>query len=152
MKLEDLKFMKPVAFSDKYEYLYSDSNWVAEVKYDGERYICRLTVENGICFNRFTSLHKNSKTDKFVEKTDRFPHLNSLKHNSNKTILDGEIVGKTLQDTVSITGSLPSRAIQLQKEKGWIKYRVFDCLFYCGQDLKKLIVNILENLIKIGLK
>jgi bifunctional non-homologous end joining protein LigD len=130
--------MKPNALPIKLTHLYDDNDWIAEVKYDGERYMCRLTKENNICFNKFTSLHKNKDTGKYVEKTDRLPHLNNLKHDLDGTIIDGEIVGKNLQYTVSVTGSLASRAISLQKKDGWLNYRVFDILKYKGKDIRNL--------------
>jgi ATP-dependent DNA ligase len=38
----------------------------------------------------------------------------------------------------SIMGSLPEEAVRKQRERGWLHYVVFDCLFYKGRDLRKL--------------
>lgn len=128
--INNILAMKPVVSKD-YTQLMNNNDWIAEVKYDGERYLC--TILNIL---RFTSLHKSSKDDLYVNKTENFPHLKSLKHNLKYTIIDGEILSKTLEDTCAITGSLPERAIKLQKEIGYVNYRVFDCLVLKGEDIR----------------
>jgi ATP-dependent DNA ligase len=69
------------------------------------------------------------------------------------TVLDGEMIshldpalgtgnaksfGGLSKYVTSIMGSLPEEAVHKQIERGWLRYVVFDCLFYKGKDVRHL--------------
>lgn len=133
--------------------MWTDPNWIAEEKYDGDRRIaqfCRSVV-------RFTGCRESVDGSGFVEKTKNVPHLSGW-HRSlpgvarmapaslDGTVLDGEMiahtdVGHTTQGmskfVTSIMGSAPEVAVQKQLERGWLHYVVFDCLWYKGKDVRE---------------
>ena len=116
--------------SDKWD----DPNWWAEEKIDGSRYLMHI----GETGNRFTSRQKSRGTGLPVEKTENIPHLSETAYPELAgTILDGEIQHKDFSRTVSIMGSKPERAIQLQQEIGLIDYYVFDILEYKGENVRE---------------
>ena len=116
--------------SDKWD----DPNWWAEEKIDGSRYLMFI----GETGNRFTSRQKSRGTGLPVEKTENIPHLSETAYPELAgTILDGEIQHKDFSRTVSIMGSKPERAIQLQQEIGLIDYYVFDILEYKGENVRE---------------
>lgn len=140
------KQIKPQKARGKFlESLWTDPAWSAENKYDGDRRIaqfCGLGV-------RFTGTRESVDGTGFVEKTENIPHLSSANQGRNQmallgTVLDGEIVAPFAKDlpggeskyVTAIMGSLPERAIALQKQHGWLEYMVFDCLWSCGQDVR----------------
>lgn len=101
----------------KLDKLLDSDDYVAEEKLDGAHY--------KMIGHRFFSTEN-------VEKTHNFPHLSdffkALKmHN---LVLDGEIhyPGKTSQDAVKVTGSLPDQAVSNQERDGYIHYTIFDLL------------------------
>jgi ATP-dependent DNA ligase len=145
-----------------HEGLWTDPNWIAEEKYDGDRRIAQF------CGNvvRFTGRRISVKDGLFVEKTENVPHLSGLTSLGNKhargivgskappaslegTVLDGEMVFLCASDlpkeeggrskyVTSIMGSLPEEAVRKQIERGWLRYVVFDCLRYKGKDITPL--------------
>lgn len=134
------------------ESMWSSGDYVAEEKYDGDRRIAQFCGP----LVRFTGRRISVQTGEFVEKTANVPHLaGPYKATGSRappagldgTVLDGEMIVKDspfFKDTTegrskfvtSIMGSLPDEAIRKQKERGWLRYVVFDCLFYKGQDLR----------------
>lgn len=98
------------------------SNYIAEEKIDG----CHYLAING----RFFSTRISEYTGWPVEKTDVLSHISDLLKPYNKLILDGEIYypGMKSQDVISITGSHPDVALMKQREQGFVRYIVFDCL------------------------
>jgi hypothetical protein len=118
------------------EKAWEDDSYWGEAKFDGSRYLCR--IENDEV--RFVSRQKSKSTGLPVDKTENVPHLVRLFSNfPNGTIFDGEIITHencTSNDVTSIMGSLPARAIELQEERGYVKYVVFDILFYDGTDFR----------------
>lgn len=144
------------------EALFTRDGWMAEEKLDGDRRIaqfCPWTA--GRAKVRFTGRLVSKDTKLLVEKTDRVPHLNgdygldpAFPPGSRDarsvvapatlvgTVLDGEMTvnrpGARSKDVTSIIGSKPEDAIQKQKERGWLVYVVFDCLFYKGRDIRHL--------------
>ena len=116
--------------------LWEDPNYIAERKYDGSRYLIRK--ENGKV--SIVSRQPSVETGLPVEKTDRVPHLAKWfnDHMPDGTVLDGEIITHEnceSNEVTSIMGSNPDLAIQKQKERGYVKYVVFDILFYKNKDL-----------------
>lgn len=137
-----MKFMqiKPQKCRGKFtESMWLDPAWSAEVKYDGDRRITQFC--RGIV--RFTGTRQSVGGGLFVEKSENLPHLNKDPPcGLEGTVLDGEIVapwaeklpGGSSKHVTAIMGSSPERAVALQRERGWLEYRVFDCLWYKGED------------------
>lgn len=119
--------------------MWSSLDWVAEEKYDGDRRIAQFCDERV----RFTGCRESVDGTGFVEKTDNLPHLNQAQRSSaaqlDGTVLDGEIyyTDKHSRHVTSVMGSSPEEALRKQRERGWLKYIIFDCLFYKGQDLRR---------------
>lgn len=106
----------------KMEELWDSNEYIAEEKYDGSRY---LSI-GGRYFSRRVSV----KDDLPVEKTENVPHLHNILKDYPLLILDGEIYieGGKSNDVVSIMGAKPDKAIARQKERGWVRYVVYDIL------------------------
>lgn len=134
--------------------LYTDPNYWGEEKFDGDRRIAQFVAHNKNWLKvRFTGRRLSDVDGLFVEKTDNVPHLSGWHPSDPKfkatlapakfegTVLDGEIIcpwpGARSKDVTSIMGSKPDLAISKQQERGWVKYVVFDCLFYQGVDVRK---------------
>ena len=99
--------------------------WLASCKYDGHRAVCIVTPEG----DRFFSRRVSKKTGWFAENTDNLPHLRDMKGLPVGTILDGELIHHSGFSAVqSVTGSLTEKAIEFQKQNGWLEYHVFDLL------------------------
>lgn len=105
----------------KREALLDNPEYIAEIKYDGSRYLC----DHGRFISRLSK-----------DKTANVPHLHEVLKDYD-CILDGEVYypGGTSNTTTEIMGSKPERAIELQKEQGWIRYVVFDILELNGVSL-----------------
>ena len=115
--------------------LADDSDWIAQEKVDGCRYI--MSIEHDC--NRFTSRQKSRVTGIPVEKTENVPHLSHLvMPELAGTVLDGEIQHDDFSQTVSIMGSLSALAIEKQEKMGYIKYKVFDIIRHNGVDVSNL--------------
>ena len=129
----------------------TDPRWSAEIKYDGDRRLAQFCGS----IVRFTG-RTISKTDGlYVEKTGNVPHLSRGEHCTegciralDGTVLDGEMTvsdptqyadrGGRSKHVTAIMGSLPGEAVRKQQERGWLRYVVFDCLFYRGTDVRAL--------------
>lgn len=113
---------KEVKNEEKMEALWDDPNYVAEEKYDGSRY---LSVGG-----RFFSRRISVKDGFPVEKTENVPHLAIVLQKYPNLILDGEVYyeGMTSNEVTSIMGALPNKAQARQRERGWLKYVIFDIL------------------------
>lgn len=124
------------------EAAWDDTNYYAERKYDGSRYLCR--IENGEV--RFVSRQKSRKTGLPVDKTENVLHLAKIFSDfPDGTIFDGEIITHdncTSNDVTSIMGSLPEAAIKKQEERGWVKYVIFDVLYYDGKNFMEQPYNV----------
>jgi ATP-dependent DNA ligase len=107
---------------------------IATVKKDGSYY--RLVKENNQVFLFSRTVSKS--TGFYVEKIDNVPHIKewAQKYLPNGTCIIGEIYypGGTSKDTVTVMGSLPQRAIDLQADKGNIHFYIHDILKYNGYD------------------
>lgn len=116
---------------------WDNPNWVCERKYDGSRYLCRIEHDGKV---RFVSRQKSKSNGLPVDKTENVPHLvEFFKYYPAGTIFDGEIITHencTSSEVTSIMGSLPERAIELQSKNGYVKYVIFDLLFYNGKDFR----------------
>lgn len=158
-----MKFMMivPQKARGKFQpWMEKDPGWIKDIKYDGERRIVQVFAR----YARFTGT-PSKKSGKPVEKTEQVPHLSGRKpplalHVTRKipdtvppsalegTVLDGEIITRRLdlkgggrsKYVTSIMNSSPEEAIRKQIEEGWLHYKVFDCLFYKGEDVRHRIL------------
>ena len=111
--------------------LFDDNKMIVQPKYDGERLLVHFDRDKTYC----TSRRISKKTDRFNEIQDNLPTLHA-KLDLGYTVLDGEVYSKNWSTIAGITKSLPERAIMLQ-QKNEVKYAVFDCLFFDGQDIRE---------------
>lgn len=114
------------------EYLDSP-DWVAEPKLDGGRYMLYLDTDGKVyLYSRrdFPRIDKSANVPHFAR---AFPAL-------EETVLDGEVMlpnQTKLGDTTGILNSLPAKAIARQQTEGFLRYNVFDILFFCGKDVRQ---------------
>lgn len=117
---------------NKLEELFANEIIVKQPKYDGERMLIHFDGDNVYC----TSRRFSKKTNRYMENQDKLPKLkNIFPKNIGYTVLDCECYANSWNDVVSILHSLPERAIKLQDEIN-VKFAVFDCLYYNGQDIR----------------
>ena len=110
---------------------------IAEIKYDGHRASCSITLQG----NRFFSRRISKKTGWYSENTDCLPHLRDYDLGEfTGTILDGEITMPTgvFADVQGVTGALPETALQNQIEKGFAIYNAFDIIYYKGINIRSM--------------
>jgi ATP-dependent DNA ligase len=107
---------------DKMDEIWESDEYVAEEKLDGSRYLC--------IGGRFFSRRKSVVDGIPVEKTENVLHLSGIFQGYDKLILDGEVYlpGGKSNEVTSIMGSYPERALQLQQERGFLCYVVYDIL------------------------
>src|SRR5882724_11697590 len=148
-KFKQIKPMKARGvFKDS---MWSDPNYLAEEKYDGDRRIAQFCASGLV---RYTGTRESVDGSGFVEKTENLPHLMEARNQARNghapmytlegTVLDGEmipphgtkIVGGGSKYVTSIMGSLPAEALRKQRERGYLCYVVFDCLWYKNLDLR----------------
>jgi ATP-dependent DNA ligase len=122
---EPLQIEPAVARGRLKEEMWNDPNWMVEEKLDG----CRYLFHNHGDHFHLTSRRISTKTGLYVDKAANFPHLLELtKACLPGTVIDGELItsNRKAYDTVSISGSLPERAIWMQEQMGWAKFVAFD--------------------------
>ena len=138
-ELDIHQVIKPM-LATKAKAIFSDPDWIYEIKWDGYRMMANInqgTVQlysrNGISFNqKFSQLHTSLKA---------VPH---------QGILDGEVV-VVGEDGVPIFQALQHYG---EDTKGELRYYVFDILFFNGHDMtqlpltdrKSLIESVIEDL------
>lgn len=114
-----------------------DSNRVAELKYDGARYI--LSNMGGTF--TLTSRRISKKTGELAEKAQSIPHICQLIKEPGIT-LDGEMTVAnahgTSSDVMSILNCKPAEAIRRQMAQGWLVYTAWDILDYQGESIRHL--------------
>lgn len=112
---------------------------IAETKMDGSRYVMYIGCsphQDGK--NALLSRRPSATDGRFVEKTDNCPHIFEMPSNDLVgTILDGEIQAENFLETNSIMNSSPKLALSKQTASGFVKYYVFDIMFYCGTDVRQ---------------
>lgn len=121
----------------EYDTYFNDSAYIAEEKYDGSRYVMQITKEGVFLHSR-----RESVKGGMCEKSANVPHITSVPALKSfvGTILDGKIVSpdKKFLSVMSVMGSLPEKAIEKQKQNGYVEYVVFDILQYKGEDTRQL--------------
>jgi len=135
--MQPLQQIAPQVARGKFtEDLWTNKDYVAEEKLDGERFKMHIFKDG----NRFDSRTISKKTNRFTEKTGNVPHLSGmLLPGLAGTVLDGEIkFGDDSMSTSTIMGCLPEEAVKRQEEAGkWVNYYVFDILFLNGKDVRE---------------
>lgn len=116
---------------------YLSTEWGQEEKYDGERLL--LHFKDG--FVRATTRRQAKKTGLMNEKTNNVPHIRSLyQEELEGTVLDGEVIyigsANTLGLTQTMMNSLPEKSIELQRQRGWVTFKAFDCIRYKGRNVE----------------
>lgn len=104
---------------------------IIQPKVDGERMLMHFNIDEVYC----TSRRISKKTGHYQENQDKIEkfrtlHLDGLGY----TVLDGECYAENWSEIVGVLHSLPERAEALQRSVN-VRYAVFDCLWYDGQDL-----------------
>lgn len=143
------------ATKEKIEAAYINPDYIAEKKFDGSRYTIQIEKNGKI----YLQSRSESVSGGMCDKTDRVPHIiKEVRILSGDTILDGEIdilYGRDFHYVQGCMGSLPERAIQIQKEDRMLYYKCFDILKFKGEDLRNRPLKerraILERLLKPGL-
>lgn len=119
----------------KFNQYFNDSKYIGEKKFDGSRYILQV-AEDGI----FLTSRRESVKGGMVDKTLNVPQIINEVSCYKNTIFDGEIDvrgdARNFKHVQGVMGSLPERAIQLQKEKGELIYKVFDLLELNGENVR----------------
>lgn len=138
------------------EAMWESQEYVAEEKLDGIRQVGQFVAGDV----RFTGRRESVKGG-LTERSAQVPHLSGVGcppewRNANVvtldgTILDGEMclnaeetarvraadpTGAMSKEVQSILNSGVTEAVRKQQERGWLRYVVFDCLAYKGQDLR----------------
>jgi len=117
--------------------LLQDDSWGAEEKYDGERTILAVNL-TGQSF-RATTRVVGKNTGTLGENTARLPHLKGLfpVPEEGTTVFDGELMHENgFQALRSIMGSDPALAVEKQRDLGFVGVRLFDILWFGGNDLR----------------
>lgn len=121
---------------DKLEKALTSKFYVSERKLDGVRFLARKEMNGEV---HFTSRQKSKKTGLPTDKTNNFPHLVELVSKlPNGSCIDGEIITSincTSKDVTRITGAKQEKAIERQKENGFVKYVAYDILYFNGESL-----------------
>jgi ATP-dependent DNA ligase len=138
---------------EKLEKAYASSDWHAEPKMDGSRYIAQI-IDGKV----FLTSRRESVKGGMVDKTLNVPHIIEELSKLPNCILDGEIDNRDIRDfhrVQGIMGSLPDKAWEKQgfnikeetkpeilagiiypKGEGPLVYKVFDILEINGMDLR----------------
>lgn len=120
-------------YKDKYlEDMFKSEKCIAQPKYDGERMLIHIDKGNVYC----TSRRISKRTRRFMEKQDNLPVLKELFKDFDMayTILDCEAYSDNWSTSAGILGSLPERAIELQKTS-MMRFAIFDCIHYDDVDI-----------------
>ena len=110
-----------------------------EPKLDGVRMMLHITPD-GIAATTRNRLPKTGEFNRIEQKLQHFvqdPYL-QLYGKEGYTILDGELVAGSLQNTTAIVNALPDYATALQDRNGVAQFNVFDVPYHEGADIRNL--------------
>ncbi len=145
--MKELTQIAPQVARGKFtEDLWTNENYLAEEKLDGERFKMHIFKES----NRFDSRCLSKKTNLFTEKTGNVMHLANWKvPELAGTVFDGEMkMGIDSMSTSTVMGCLPEEAVKRQAESGvWVDYYIFDVIFYKGQDVRDLPYHVRKEIV-----
>ena len=123
-----------------------------EPKLDGARAIVHCTP-----FGIFVTSRRRNKEGNYNQFQDNIPHIRDhygllLLGKLGETILDGEIImpgdSDSLGKTMSVVGSLPEKAIELQKSTVLAHLHLFDISMYKGEYISDLILQDRKELLE----
>lgn len=114
----------------------TNGEWCMQEKKDGCFYqLEKIDDDHIYLFSRT----KSKKTGELAEKGANVPHIIEWARRflPDDTVLLGEIYipGGHSNDVTSIMGCLPKNAIARQEASDWVRYYVFDCIYYAGNNL-----------------
>lgn len=132
MKIANFPNTRGITLED----LATSEEYYATEKIDGSWYCFEKTPNHSYLFGRTISRKNKLPT----EKGKNVPHImEALSVLPDNTIIIGEIYTgdktQTSKDTVSIMGSLPKRAVELQKTRGKLHFYIHDMIFLAGEDM-----------------
>lgn len=122
---------------EELEVMLISKDYIAEEKLDGTR----CTMHIGASSSRLFSRRISKKTDWYSENTDSVPHLRDIVSDIyDTTVLDGEmrIEGKEFKEVSSTLNCTYDKAIDRQKEIGFITFHAFDIIYYKGVYIAKM--------------
>lgn len=111
-----------------------NGEYFGQIKKDGNFYQFVTTADRPYLFSR----NESKETGLLTEKIDNVPHIvEALKLLPPNTVVLGEIYfpGMTSNEVRTVMGCLPAKALKRQKESGWVKFYIFDIIFFNGTSL-----------------
>lgn len=119
--------------TEKINWAIENGSYAAAEKYDGD--LCRIIWDEGEVLAQSRTLSK--KTGEYGDLTGKLLFIENIKNAfSDTTVLLGEVYlpGGTAKEAGSVLRCLDEKAIARQKDSP-IRYYIFDCLMYEGEDL-----------------
>lgn len=118
--------------SDQY---FEDNSWIMEPKINGRRVQCLLN--NVISFAGRNARDGRENINNFAYKFFKIAQDLYNMDLPKNTLLDGEIYlpNGLISDTLQIINSGIDDAVRLQEEKGFLKYIIFDVIFFNNKSL-----------------
>ncbi len=135
-----------------FDVINSTAHTLIEPKLDGARAIVHCTP-----YGVFVTSRRRNKEGNYNQFQDNIPHIKEHKGllalgKWGETILDGEIImpgdGDSLGKTMSIVGSLPEKAIELQKSTVSAQLHLFDISMYRGEYVSDLTLQKRKELLE----
>lgn len=138
----NLRYCEPMtahALEDEAEQdtLLNDSQYIIEEKFDGTRGILHFLKDGCRVFSRRIS----KKTNWFTENTDSLPQMRDITiPELSGTVIDGEmfIPDRPFKDVSATLNCKWDKAIERQRELGYIVFHAFDILYYKGTRIERL--------------
>ena len=138
----NLRYCEPMtahALEDEAEQsaLLNDPQYIIEEKFDGTRGILHFLKDGCRVFSRRIS----KKTNWFTENTDSLPQMRDIIiPELSGTVIDGEmfIPDRPFKDVSATLNCKWDKAIERQRELGYIVFHAFDILYYKGIRIERL--------------
>ena len=138
----NLRYCEPMtahALEDEAEQdtLLNDPQYIIEEKFDGTRGILHFLKDGCRVFSRRIS----KKTNWFTENTDSLPQMRDITiPELSGTVIDGEmfIPDRPFKDVSATLNCKWDKAVERQRELGYIVFHAFDILYYKGTRIERL--------------